>query len=92
MTLPAYRDVDLALLLELVRAAGKPVARGEMYQRVASHFPDLTDADLAKTRANGRTKIFQNVIHWGRNHLRVRGLLTIDQPGVWQQTMVPAQR
>ena len=84
MTIPAYRDVDLALLLELVRRGG--TARpGEVYAPVAAHFPDLTAEDQAKTRQDGRTKVFTNIIHWARDHLRTLGLLdTTVPPGQWK--------
>jgi Mrr N-terminal domain len=83
VALPTYKDVDLALLLELVRA-GRAMRPAETYQPVARHFPDLTEADLAITRADGRTKVFQNVVHWVRDRHRVRGLLALDQPGLWR--------
>lgn len=83
MTIPTYRDVDLALLVELVRR-GQPVRPSEVYADVARHFPDLTPEDLAKTRQDGRTKVFVNMVHWARDHLRVRGLLADLPPGQWQ--------
>src|SRR5437870_4531179 len=55
MAIPTYRDVDVALLLELVRA-GRGISPAEAYRPVARHFPDLTEADMALTRPNGRTK------------------------------------
>ncbi len=63
MALPTYKDVDLALLLELVRA-GRALRPSETYQLVARHFPEMTEADMAITRADGRTKVFQNTVHW----------------------------
>lgn len=83
MTLPAYADVDLALLVELVRAK-RAVRPAEMYLPVASHFPELTEADLALTRKDGRTKVFQNIVHWARDHLRVLGLLRPNSAGLWE--------
>src|SRR5690606_20321879 len=82
MPLPRYRDVDLALLLELVRAK-RAMRPSETYAPVALHFPDLTEADMAQTRSDGRTKAFENMVHWSRDHLRVRGLL-VSQRGLWQ--------
>jgi restriction endonuclease Mrr len=90
MPLPTYKDVDLALLLELVRAIG-PLRPAETYERVSRHFPNLTEVDLALTRADGRTKIFQNIVHWSRNHLRERGLLVVDRPGAWQTNQMASQ-
>lgn len=83
MTIPAHRDVDLALLLELVRRNG--TARpAEVYAPVAAHFPDLTPEDLAQTRKDGRTKVFTNIVHWARDHLRRRSLLDTAVPaGQW---------
>ena len=90
MTIPAYKDVDLALLLELVRA-NRPLRPSETYMAVARHFPELTESDMALTRADGRTKVYQNVVHWSRDHLRVRGLLAPDQPGVWRSNEAARQ-
>jgi len=73
MTIPAYKDVDLALLLELVRRGGTPVRPVEVYDDVARHFPHLTQDDLALTRPDGRTKVFFNMVHWARDHIRRRG-------------------
>lgn len=83
MTLPAYRDVDLALHLELVRAE-RPLRGTSASEVVARHFPELTAEDRARTRSDGRTKVFDNVVHWSRNHLNVRGLLDQLPAGEWQ--------
>jgi restriction endonuclease Mrr len=82
MAIPRYKDVDLALLLELVRA-DRAVRPNETYTLVSRHFPALTEADMAITRKDGRTKAYQNSVHWARDHLRVRGLL-VDQTGMWR--------
>ena len=82
MTLPAYHHVDLALLLELVRL-GRPVRPVETYDRVSAHFPALTDDDRTLLRKDGRTRVWINMIHWARDHLRVRGLLADAGPGLW---------
>ena len=83
MVIPAYRDVDLALLLELVRRT-QEARPAEIYADVGRHFPNLTDEDLAKTRPDGRTKVFNNMVQWARDHLRVRGLLRELPPGRWR--------
>ena len=84
MTIPAYKDVDLALLVELVRSP-VPMRRTEALARVVRHFPELTEEDVARTRADGRTKAFSNMVNWGRNHLRVRGLLDLGGgQGIWR--------
>jgi|SRR5207249_3206458 len=72
MTIPAYKDVDLALLLELVRRRGTPVRPVEIYDDVARHFPQLTQDDQALTRSDGRTKVFFNMIHWARDRIKER--------------------
>ena len=82
MPIPRNKDVDLALLLELVRA-GRPMRPGETDAMVTRHFPDLSESDMALTRSDGRTNAFQNSIRWARAHLRVRGLL-VEQTGLWQ--------
>ncbi|MBI2723725.1 MAG: restriction endonuclease [Chloroflexi bacterium] len=83
MTIPSSVDVDLALLVELVRV-GRPIKRREAYDLVARHFPRLSAEDRAKTRKNGNTKVFNNIVEWSRNRMRVRGLLADNHPpGVW---------
>ena len=82
MTIPAYKDVDLALLLELVRRGGTPARPVDIYLDVARHFPHLTQDDLALTRTDGRTKVFYNMVAWSRDHIKRRGLL-VDATGLW---------
>jgi restriction endonuclease Mrr len=88
LAIPTYKDVDLALLLELSRRRA-PSRPAELYDPVARHFPKLTPDDLARTRTDGRTKVFLNMIHWARDHLRRRGLL-VDEYRMW--SVVPEAR
>ena len=81
MALPRYSDVDLALLLELTRL-GRPVRPHETYDHVTRHFPHLTDEDTTAVRRDGRTRVWTNMIHWARDHLRVQNVLNEDR-GVW---------
>lgn len=83
MSIPTYRDVDLALLVETVRAK-KTVRRSQMMEGVARHFPNLSAEDRARTRADGRTKVFDNIFQWAFNHLKIRGLLEHVPPGEWR--------
>ena len=83
MTLPAYHHVDLALLLELVRL-GRPVRPVETYDRVAAHFPALTDEDKTRLRKDGRTRVWVNMVQWARDNLRKKGALASTDRGVWQ--------
>ncbi len=82
MSFPRYSDVDLALLLELVRI-GRAVRPHETYDRVTRHFPQLTEADKTALRKDGRTRVWTNMIHWARDHLRVQGVLSDLGSGVW---------
>jgi Restriction endonuclease len=88
VAIPTYKDVDLALLLELARRR-EPSRPLELYDPVARNFPKLTADDLALTRTDGRTKVFLNMIHWARDHLRRRGLL-VDEYRMW--SVVPAAK
>jgi restriction endonuclease Mrr len=78
----------MALLLKLSRRR-EPSRPLELYDPVARHFPKLTADDLALTRTDGRTKVFLNMIHWARDHLRRRGLL-VDEYRMW--SVVPATK
>ena len=82
MTFPRYRDVDIALLLELVRL-GRAVKPHETYESVTRHFPRLSDGDKAAVRKDGRTRVWINMIHWARDHLRVQGALDEMGSGIW---------
>jgi len=82
MSFPRYTDVDLALLLELERL-GRPVRPHETYDRVTCHFPKLTEADKTVLRKDGRTRVWTNMIHWARDHLRVQNVLAASGPGEW---------
>lgn len=88
MAIPRYKDIDLALLLELSRrhVPSRPL---ELYDPVVRHFPKLTAEDLALTRSDGKTKVFLNMIHWARDHLKRRGLL-VDEYRMW--SVVPAAK
>jgi len=82
MSFPRYSEVDLALLLELVRM-GRAVRPHETYDRVTRHFPHLTEGDKTALRKDGRTRVWTNMIHWARDHLRVQNALSDRGPGVW---------
>ncbi len=82
MTLPRYKDIDVALLLELVRL-GKPVRPHETYEAVTRHFPQLTHEDKTVVRKDGRTRVWINMIHWARDHVRVQGALEETDSGIW---------
>lgn len=82
MTFPRYRDVDVALLLELVRL-GRGVKPHETYESVTRHFPRLSDEDKAVVRKDGWTRVWINMIHWARDHLRVQGALDEAGSGIW---------
>ena len=86
MSFPRYADVDLALLLELERL-GRPVRPHETYDRVTAHFPKLTEADKTVLRKDGRTRVWTNMIHWARDHLRVQNVLAASGPGEWGSTV-----
>lgn len=85
MTLPSSKDVDLALLVELLRAA-KPVRKSdkEVYTAVERHFPELSEADKKQLLRNEHTPRWNNAIDWARNKLNVQGVLADTEDGIWQ--------
>lgn len=83
MTLPVDEDVALALLLELARLA-QPVRPLEIYDRVSTHFPELTEEDRRLLRRDGRRRVWPNKVQFARDILRKRGALALADYGVWQ--------
>lgn len=86
MALPSSKNVKLwlAILRELDLAGG--LARPRIvYPRLRQYFPEITDADLARTTAGGEN-VWTNTIQWARLELVHRGYLDKTTRGVWRLT------
>ena len=74
MAFPRYKDIELPLLHELNAASEGRTSLAAIYEKVAEHFPTLTDADLKIIRrsSNGRP-LWNNMVQWARNELVKKG-------------------
>jgi hypothetical protein len=87
MTIPAQSDIELPLLLELERLGGRTKKGKSLYSKIASHFPDLTPADLQLTRRSTGVSVWENTVDWTRNKLRnIKGELNGGERGIWEIT------
>lgn len=90
MPLPSQGSIELPLLLELERHSGRVKPGGpshpQFYDSVARHFPDMTTADRALKRKDGRTLVWDNAVAWARNRLRRNAQLGGAERGVWTIT------
>lgn len=82
--MPKQSEIEIPLLrcLADMGGRGKP---SEIYERIRSFFPNLTDADLAETLESGGSKL-TNRIQWARQSLVSRGELSNAERGVWAVT------
>jgi len=79
--LPKQRDVEIALLKTLADLGGRAQTR-DIYPRIRSFFPTLTDVDTAETLASGGNK-WTNRIQWVRLRLISIGEMESPGHGVW---------
>jgi len=86
MAMPSQTDIELPLLLELERLGGRARKGKELYYKVASHFPKLTQEDLERTRESTKVNLWGNNVDWARNKLRERGELNGGEWGIWEMT------
>jgi hypothetical protein len=90
MTLPTQREVEIPLLEEIGKAGGKAKPK-ELYARLTARFPQITQADLQSTVAQGHSQ-WNNRIQWVRQALLDRGQLDGSVRGIWAITETGRRR
>ena len=92
MAFPKQRELEIPLLIELDRA-GAAARPSEIYPKVAAHFPQLTEADLAeRLPSSPATFKFNNQVQWARQRLVELGEIDGSTYGVWKITEKGRQR
>lgn len=81
MTLPKQTNVEIPLLLEIARAGGSARPRA-IYAKVASHFHEITEEDLAERMPNG-CNLWQDRVGWVRKVLVINGDIDDSVRGIW---------
>jgi len=85
MAIPSEKDIELPLLQE-IEAAGGEAKPSELYDKVATHFLQLTPSDqTAKHRRSGLL-IWANRVAWARQHLVNKGEIDASVYGIWKIT------
>ena len=85
MAIPSEKDIELPLLQEL-EAVGGEARPGELYGRVAKHFPHLTSADQKARHPKSGILIWTNRVQWARQHLVNKGEIDASVYGIWKIT------
>lgn len=84
MAIPTQNALRNPLLIEIARAGGE-VRPANVYDAVASHFPEMTGEDRELELACGHNK-FNNQVQWQRQRLVDEGLIDKSKRGVWKLT------
>ncbi len=86
MSFPKQSEVELPLLKVLLELGGKAAPK-EIYPRITSMFPQLTDEDkAARLPSSPSTFRWHNLVQWGRQRLVDKGEIDASQRGVWKLT------
>ncbi len=85
MAIPSEKDIELPLLQE-IQAAGGEAKPSELYDKVASHFPQLTPSDQTAKHLRSGLLIWANRVAWARQHLVNRGEIDASIRGTWKIT------
>jgi len=82
MAIPSEKDIELPLLQE-IEVAGGEAKPSDLYDKVATHFPQLTQADQEARYEKTSQLIWPNKVQWVRNRLVRRGELNASTRGIW---------
>ena len=86
MSFPKQSEVELPLLKTLLELGGKAEPR-EVYWRLATIFPQLTQEDLtARMPSNPSIFRWHNLVQWSRQKLVEKGDLDGSTRGIWKLT------
>jgi restriction system protein len=86
MSFPKQSEVELPLLKTLLGVGGKSEPK-ELYAKLATQFPQLTQEDLA-ARMPSNPSIFRwhNLVQWSRQKLVEKGEIDGSTRGIWKLT------
>jgi restriction system protein len=86
MSFPKQSEIELPLLKTLHELGGKAEPK-ELYPRLATIFPQLTQEDLsARTASNPSIFRWHNLVQWSRQKLVEKGEIDGSTRGVWKLT------
>jgi len=85
MAIPSEKDIELPLLQE-IQATGGEARPSDLYDRVARHFPQLSQADREARYQRTGQRIWQNRVQFARNDLVKKGEVDASIRGTWKIT------
>lgn len=91
MAIPSEKDIEVPLLEE-IQAMGGEARPSDLYDRVASHFPQLTSVDRTARYPRSGLTIWTNRVQWARQHLVHKGEIDGAVRGVWKVTQKGRER
>ena len=90
MSYPKRQEIARAILEEL-NAMGGEGKTGDVYSRVARHFPQITAEELTQSFGIGEKK-WTNMVRWAKLTLIQNGEVVGPSRGVWTITDKGRQR
>ena len=86
MSFPKQSEIELPLL-KLLHELGGKIQPKELYPRLATVFPQLTQEDLtARTQSNPSIFRWHNLVQWSRQKLVEKGEIDGSTRGIWKLT------
>jgi len=85
MAIPSERDIEVPLLQEIVVVGGE-ARPASLYDKVATHFPQLTSADQKARHPGSGLPIWTNRVRWARQNLVIDGEIDASTRGIWRIT------
>ena len=86
MSFPKQSEVELPLLKTLLELGGKSEPK-ELYAKLATVFPQLTQEDLsARMPSNPSIFRWHNLVQWSRQKLVEKGEIDGSTRGIWKLT------
>lgn len=82
MPFPRVEEIEVPLLLE-IEALGGEARPKDIYLKVASHFPQITEQDFEEKTVSGSSR-WENLVQWARHLLVNAGELERLPRGVWR--------
>ncbi len=74
------------VILEEIEAADGEAKSSELYHKVASHFPQLTQADLEATYPESQVRIWDKRVQGAKQSLVSKGEIDASTYGIWKIT------